>query len=435
MKHTATCFAMALLFFAMGISSCSSQKHIGKSAQRTIIRNEKLVTAHVGIALYDAAAKKFIYNYNGDKYFIPASNNKLLTCYAAMKYLGDSLVGLRYVDKGNGVIEAEPAGDPTLLHPAFVHQPVIAFLKQQKKILLTDANWREKAWGYGWAWDDYNDDYMAERSALPLYGNLVHFTNSKTLKAFPSYFQDKIEGTDSLKRFRIRRELSNNHFILQPAASIFTTTDIPFYTGEKDLAIHLLKEAVNTEVQQVHFVIDRWPDVKIIHSQPTDSMLKIMMYESDNFFAEQSLLMVSNEKLTMMNDAAIIDTLLKTDYADLPQKPKWVDGSGLSRYNLVSPEDFVSVLEKMRNDFSWNRITSILPSGNEGTLKGYYKNYGGHIYAKTGSLSNNISLSGYIITKKNHPYTFSVMVNNHQAAASDVRHAVEAFLTSIIDRY
>ncbi len=37
-----------------------------------------------------------LYNYQGDKYFVPASNTKIPTCYAAMKYLGDSLVGLKY---------------------------------------------------------------------------------------------------------------------------------------------------------------------------------------------------------------------------------------------------------------------------------------------------------------------------------------------------
>ena len=51
-----------------------------------------------------------------------------------------------------------------------------------------------------------------------------------------------------------------------------------------------------------------------------------MMHRSDNFYAEQSLLMVSEKLLGTMNDRKIIDTLLKSDYKDLPQKPGWVDG-------------------------------------------------------------------------------------------------------------
>jgi D-alanyl-D-alanine carboxypeptidase/D-alanyl-D-alanine-endopeptidase (penicillin-binding protein 4) len=160
-----------------------------------------------------------------------------------------------------------------------------------------------------------------------------------------------------------------------------------------------------------------------------------MMHRSDNFFAEQTLLMVSNEKLEMMNNNRIIDTLLKTDFAGLPQKPKWVDGSGLSRYNLISPQDFVWVLTQMKNEFKWERITEILPTGGEGTLSAYYKNYSGRIFAKTGSLSNHLALSGYIITKKGKQLIFSVLVNAHQTAAANIRKGVEKFLVGIMERY
>ena len=61
----------------------------------------------------------------------------------------------------------------------------------------------------------------------------------------------------------------------------------------------------------------------IIYSQPTDSMLKPLMHESDNFFADKSLLMVSAKLLNVMNDEKVIDTLLKTDFKGLPQKPRW----------------------------------------------------------------------------------------------------------------
>lgn len=172
-----------------------------------------------------------------------------------------------------------------------------------------------------------------------------------------------------------------------------------------------------------------------MHSQPTDSMLSIMMHRSDNFFAEQSLLMVSNERLGYMSDAKMIDTLLKSDYLDMPQKPKWVDGSGLSRYNLVSPRDFVWLLTKMKNEFAWQRITTILPTGGTGTLSSLYKQYAGRIYAKTGSLSNHLALSGYLLTRKGRTLVFSIMVNAEMAPSNNIRKGMEKFLTGIIDKY
>jgi D-alanyl-D-alanine carboxypeptidase/D-alanyl-D-alanine-endopeptidase (penicillin-binding protein 4) len=199
--------------------------------------------------------------------------------------------------------------------------------------------------------------------------------------------------------------------------------------------LQLLSDTLKTKVELVHTKFDRSPDVVKVYSQPTDSLLKIMMHRSDNFFAEQTLLMISNEKLGMMNDSRIIDTLLKTDFAGLPQKPKWVDGSGLSRYNLFTPQDFVWVLTQMKNEFKWERIQEILPTGGEGTLSSYYKNYAGKIYAKTGSLSNHLALSGYITTKKGKQLIFSVLVNAEMSPAANIRKGVEKFLTGVMEKY
>ena len=157
------------------------------------------------------------------------------------------------------------------------------------------------------------------------------------------------------------------------------------------------------------------------------------MHRSDNFYAEQVLLMVGNQKIGIMNDAQAIDTLLKSEMKGMPQVPRWVDGSGLSRYNLMTPQDFIWVLNKMKQERSWNRISSIFPTANTGTLGGLYKGYEGKIFAKTGTLSNHVALSGFLITNQGKELIFSVMVNAHQSSASVIRKQIEQFLTSIIN--
>ena len=159
------------------------------------------------------------------------------------------------------------------------------------------------------------------------------------------------------------------------------------------------------------------------------------MHRSDNFFAEQTLLMASNEKLGYMSDEKIIDTLLKLDLKEVPQKPKWVDGSGLSRYNLFTPQSFVYILNKMKNEFGWDRLKNILPTGGTGTLSAYYKNDSSFIYAKTGTLSNNCALSGFLITQKGRVLIFSILTNNYITGATPVRKAVEKFLLAIREKY
>ena len=125
--------------FIIFLSSCSVQKQIAKSANKDVLDAAPLQTAHVGISIYEPATNKYWYDYQGDKYFTPASNTKIATCYAAMKYLGDSLVGLRYVIRGKDtnyiVLGIQPTGDPTLLHPDFVKQPVFEFSSNHSRKL------------------------------------------------------------------------------------------------------------------------------------------------------------------------------------------------------------------------------------------------------------------------------------------------------------
>jgi D-alanyl-D-alanine carboxypeptidase/D-alanyl-D-alanine-endopeptidase (penicillin-binding protein 4) len=145
--------------------------------------------------------------------------------------------------------------------------------------------------------------------------------------------------------------------------------------------------------------------------------------------------MVSNHLMGIMNEAKIIDTLLKTDFIDLPQKPRWVDGSGLSRYNLFSPQDFVTILNKMANDFGMERLRQIFPTGGEGTMRNYFRADSNYIFAKTGTLSGVVSLSGLLYTRKNKLLVFSIIVNNHRSSATDIRRAVERFLQGIRKKY
>jgi D-alanyl-D-alanine carboxypeptidase/D-alanyl-D-alanine-endopeptidase (penicillin-binding protein 4) len=207
--------------------------------------------------------------------------------------------------------------------------------------------------------------------------------------------------------------------------------EIPFVSNGLQSALALLKDTLHKDIIETNFQISKSSDFQIIHSQPSDSMFKPLMHRSDNFFAEQTLMMVSQKLFGYMDEQKLIDTLLNTDLKGFPQQPKWVDGSGLSRYNLFTPEDFVWLLNKMKDEFGLERLKNILPTGGSGTLRNYYKDESGFIFAKTGSLSGHAALSGFLITAKNKLLIFSVQVNNHNTSATAVRRAVEKFLQKI----
>jgi serine-type D-Ala-D-Ala carboxypeptidase/endopeptidase (penicillin-binding protein 4) len=441
------------------ISSCSVSKQIGKQATQILLQDSVISTGHTGISIFEPATGEYWYNYNATKYFIPASNTKLFSLYAGMKYLGDSLVGMRYSVNTNGEYYLYPAGDPTFLHEDYKKQPVLEFLKsinsdKRKAIVLN--GWKAEQLGYGWSWDDYNDDYMVQRSAMPVYGNVVNFSFKSDSLVGQPYAKFDIVPSDQFSfeeikqfssrnkkqfpaNFTIKRFINDNAFRFIPSNEKFSSVIIPlmqdnFLLNEilKD-TLHLLSDNNFSFLTEKTSIPSK--ELNAIHSQPSDSLFTPMMHRSDNFFAEQILLMVSNERLGYMNDEAIIDTLLNTDLKDIPQRPQWVDGSGLSRYNLFTPQDFVYILNKLKNDFGLERVKKILPTGGTGTFKKYFNSDSGFIFAKTGSLSNQIALSGFLITNKNKLLVFSILNNNYEGSTAAVRRAVERFLKQIRRKY
>jgi len=413
-------------------SSCSVSKQISKKANNILLRDSAISSGHIGISIYEPATDRYWYNYDATKYFVPASNTKLFSLYAGMKYLGDSLVGVRYEIDKDSLVHIQPTGDPTFLHPEFLNQPVYAFLKGSKWIRFTNRSFTDNFMGMGWAWDDYTSSYMVQRSNFPIYGNLINIKKAGNGVTVTPTSQPYLipENTNLQNGFEVKKKWDDNLITITSGTN--QRLFVPFTPHSLDI-IDMLKDTL-------HLPIIPGPDQtkpfkKIIHSQHSDSLFKPMMHRSDNFYAEQTLLMASNEHLGFMNDEKMIDTILNTDLKDIPQRPKWVDGSGLSRYNLFTPQSFVYILNKLKNEFGLERLKNILPTGGEGTLSAYYKKDAGFIFAKTGTLSNHCALSGFIITKKNKLLIFSVLNNHYRTSATPVRKAVEKFLQDIREKY
>jgi D-alanyl-D-alanine carboxypeptidase/D-alanyl-D-alanine-endopeptidase (penicillin-binding protein 4) len=429
-------------------SGCSPQHRIQHLARQHFLNTQEIQTSHAGIVVFDPEQKRSLYTYNANKYFVPASNTKIVTCYAALKHLGDSIAGIKYAETDKA-LWVRPTGDPTLLHRDFSSQPVMQFLRQKAKpVFIELAGWKSTAWGSGWSWDDFDQSYMAERSSLPIYGNILEWhqeldssTNipnaspSVSIYSYPEvnwkvHFDPSSPGVE----LSVTRSMQENEFFIREGKKKMSV-DIPFVTKGAASAVGFLKDSLPDGIAIADPSDAVSTKYNTLFSRPLDSLLQPMMHRSDNFFAEQILLMVSERMLGEMNIEKVTDTLLRSDLSDLPQRPRWADGSGLSRYNLFSPMDIVTILEKARNEFGMERIKEIFPTGGEGTLSSVYLSEKGKIYAKTGTLSGVVALSGYLYTRKEKWIAFSVMVNNHKGTSSTIRKSIEHFLTAVQKRY
>src|SRR5690606_25916202 len=151
------------------------------------------------------------------------------------------------------------------------------------------------------------------------------------------------------------------------------STKVPFVVKD-ELIRQMLADAVGKDVLLTN--LDLSKNAKTLFSLPSDLVYKRMMEVSDNFLAEQILLMVSAQVTHSLNSEKAINYISTKYLKGMPQPPVWVDGSGLSRYNLFSPKDLVFVLDKLYKEFPRERLFNLFAIGGKtGTLK---NNYGGN---------------------------------------------------------
>jgi len=419
----------------LSLAACSPAVFIKKEISST----EEKLQDHMGFMLYDPVSKKTLIEHKSAQYFTPASNTKIFTFYTGLKLLGDSVPALRYQIKDDSLI-IWGMGDPSLLYKnVFQNNRVLSFLKSSNaSLFFSGMNFQTDRFGQGWAWDDYNYDYSPERSSFPIYGNLVSVSESdqRKLSVTPEYFSKLVvNGSQKKKESEVVRDLGSNQltFFAGDQKRIRDTLSIPFHIDD-ELTVKLLSDTLKRRVIQISKPIP--VDALLLRSIPSDSLYRIMMQDSDNFIAEQILLMSAAMLSDTLKPEIAINYMMDNFLADSPDKLVWVDGSGLSRFNLFTPRSIVALWEKIGNQVPKDRLFQLLAVGGQsGTLNNSYKADVPYIYGKTGTLSNNHSLSGFILTKKGKTLIFSCMSTNFVKPTSEVRKSMEKVLQTIRDKY
>ncbi|WP_162418938.1 D-alanyl-D-alanine carboxypeptidase [Cyclobacterium roseum] len=383
-----------------------------------------------GFMLYDLDSQLVRYDKNSHLYFIPASTTKLFTFFGSLMVLGDSTTFLRFINKEEKLI-LWGTGDPSWKYPPLPSPDLKDFLSDYDTVYFSHSNWKDDPFGYGWQWDDYYHSYSPEKSPTPLFGNLIRSRNINNRPVIsPTYFS--VETSEKTLK-NVQRDWHSNRFFYNPRTYNGREMRVPFITSHETFA-SLASDDWGVKVVLSDEKLP--PDHYILKGIPTLSLYKEMLLESDNFIAEQLLLQISDEVHRELNSEKAIEYIKETYLYDLPDEPQWVDGSGLSRHNLFTPRTMVTLAEKIYRLFPDEDLFRLLPTGGRtGTLKYNYQAPVPYVMAKTGTISNNHSMVGFLKTKKNKVFAFAFMNNNYPHKASLVRNEMEKVLLYIRDNF
>lgn len=394
-----------------------------------------------GFLLYDPASSDTLLAQHADKYFTPASNTKVFTFFTALKVLGDQLPAAHYQLQGDSLI-FWGTGNPLLLHPEFEQSDTLLhFLRKHKdkQLFFSTHNYQDDRFGSGWMWDDYSGGYQAEKSSLPIYGNLatIQTDSNRTISIEPACFGGQLRLSANLTSAyprSTRAEISNDFVYNQQAhQKAGYKRRVPFRVTP-DVICRILQMELHRPVE----LIDWQPGTNtmtIMQALP-DTLYRKLMLPSNNFVAEQLLLMASDRLFDTLNTRKVIAYAKNTLLTNAPDELQWIDASGLSRYNKFTPRTMVYVFEQLYRAVPQERLFGLLATGGvSGTIRRWYGGEEPYIFAKTGTVRHVHCLSGFIKTDRGRVLIFSFMHNNFTIPIARLKEEMEHVLEFIKKEY
>ena len=396
-----------LIFFSSSLFSQISSKKI----EGWISSNDNLNGSIVSIAVKRIDKEKKIVGSGIDVYMTPASNVKISTLLGSINY-GDSIPVINY-KVSNDTLKISPTGYPLLLHPKYRDKDLAKFIKKYKHIVYHTPKIELSKYGPGWAWDDYNSYYQAERSEMPIYGNVVQIIKNSNgdIEVTPNRY--KIIFDYDQKKIIHRSETENKFFINPSLIKYGDTIYSPFITSRKN-TISLLENSLGNKVE---FNKNKLKDYSSLNSTRVNEIYSAILKDSDNLISESIAANISFR----LNDTISVDNGVKL-IQDISEQIELFDGSGLSRYNLVTPRSVILSLLDIYNLIGFERIKKIFPENY------IIQNEEDFVWGKTGTLKNNHNYSGYIITNKRKLYVFSIMINHFTEDIDIIKNAIADFL-------
>jgi D-alanyl-D-alanine carboxypeptidase/D-alanyl-D-alanine-endopeptidase (penicillin-binding protein 4) len=280
---------------------------------------------------------------------------------------------------------------------------------------------------------------------MPIFGGMIELRGERP-EAFPRFFRNQILADSKLKAgsaFFERAEFENR-LMVSPSA-VFDKNYVQFVPirWEKGLWASLLADTLRSKSVRLgpDLEFQKWKNGPwaTLKSAPTDSVVRAMMLPSDNFLAEQLMLVCASamDEDSLSVELAIKKTIQKS-LADLPDAPKWIDASGLSRYNLQTPRTMAALCRNLWKTQPRERVFDLFPAGGQsGTIANWYvgKNGKPYVFAKTGSMGAVHCLSGFVVCQSGRVLVFSFMHNHFLGSSKPYKEEMQKILEAIFEKY
>jgi D-alanyl-D-alanine carboxypeptidase/D-alanyl-D-alanine-endopeptidase (penicillin-binding protein 4) len=479
----------------------SREKPLTANAKRFAERAEQLLDSGTagqgewGALVIDAQSGETLYQRNAEKFFVPASNMKLLTTAFALATLGSGY-RFRTTAETRGVISADGTlsgdvvlvgrGDPNLSNRRFPFQgkeefdgaPERALSEMADAIVARgvkaisgdivgdDSYFPAERYPSGWEIDDMVWEYGAAISAIVVNDNTVKLTltpgsnagdavPAEVSPATPDFVVENHVVTsvaEAKADLRLSRDPGSRVVVVtgtlpaRHAARILTLAVEDPARHAAALLKNLLEKrgvAVGGVARAVHDSVDLPDPPRILaeHSSvPIGESVKLVNKISQNLHAEMYLRVAARQTCAWKTPEELL-SVPKNFYAqagivegDVVQ----ADGAGLSRHDLITPRALAAVLQYAQKEPWFDAYYASLPiAGVDGTLEDRMKNTAavGRVHAKSGSLEHVRTRSGYAETVSGKRLIFSFMGNNQAGKNHEASDVLDSLCIALVEEW
>ncbi len=459
---------------------------VDRGAIRDILESPGIEQMHVGVLAVDARSGRTLYARDEHKKFVPASNQKILVTAAAMTMLGPDhrfrteawAVGPRSGPFLDGDLVVVGSGDPTLSGRfwdsgtaalrALADSVGASGIERVGGALIVDASaWDSASIAPTWEVEDLRYAYGSTGGAFAIdEGEIRVVVEAGPAAGSPARVDWSPFGTSDYLRSRVKTAPPDSstrvtpHYLPETRQLVLDGVVEP---GTVDTLAFALRDPVRQASAALARALEdrgialeagwdvRWsvgealghgcvagaleacPAARLVaalESPPLSRIVEGILEPSQNWMTEQLIRALaaafgaegSWSEGTDLVEAFLIEHV-GVDTLDVSAR----DGSGLSAYNLVTPRALVRVLDHMRRGPFADAYRAALaePGEEDSSLERRLAGLEGRVFAKTGTISNVNSLSGYLVRENGREVIFSILTNGSGLPSSYVRAAID----------
>ncbi|MBE9069472.1 D-alanyl-D-alanine carboxypeptidase/D-alanyl-D-alanine-endopeptidase [Leptolyngbya cf. ectocarpi LEGE 11479] len=410
-----------------------------------------LKKARLGV-LIETQTGQVIYSRDADRYFVPASNVKLLTTAAALSSLGPNFT-IRtsvYDQPQTNSVQVVGRGDPTVSDDQLnelAGQLKTKGISNISNLLGNDSYFSGPAVNPNWEWEDVQAGYGAPANSLIINANELGFTLYPQTVGQPlrvEWDDPSLSSQWQIENFSrsvaenqpeyidIGRDLSRPILrvygqLIAGAAPDTASVAVP---NPADYFISrfrqtLTRQGITVAQSGLTTAAANGSELAAITSPPLAQWMVRTNRNSKNIYAEAMLKSLGARTAEDATAAGVeaLETILQRLGVN-PELYEIVDGSGLSRHNLATPQAFVDTLQAMaQSPHADTYRNSLAVAGTNGTLRNRLGSI--RFVGKTGAVSHNASLSGYLNPHSHDPLVLSILINNLDQRGSTLRRILD----------